>query len=129
MERSAAVSQGLTFRSPLPVAEVRSRINAKCLSRSLGFILYFQANPAELFGKVRDLRVRLQAPSILNNSEPMLVGTLHDAPDGGTILRGQFFMSFGWWSRSASYNAQQEDRITKAIASISGLVLVDGQTT
>lgn len=123
------MTQALTFCSPLPVGEVRSRINAKCLRRSLGFILYFQANPAELFGKVRDRRVRLRAPSLLNNSEPMLVGTLEDAPDGGTILRGQFVMSFGGWSRSSSYNAQQRDRITKAIARISDLVLVDGHTT
>ena len=61
----------------------------------LGFVLYFQGNPARLFGKVRDRRVRLQAPSLLNNREPMLVGTLEDSPDGGTILRAQFRMSFG----------------------------------
>ena len=129
MEESVPVTQVLTFHSPLPMGDVRSRINGKCLNRLLGFVLYFQGNPAELFGKVRDRRVRLQAPSILNNSEPMLVGTLEDAPDGGTILRAQFRMSFGGWSRSASYNAQQKDRITKAIAGISDLVLVDGETT
>jgi hypothetical protein len=129
MEQSGPVLQPLTFRSPLPVAEVRSRINAKCLNRLFGFVLYLQGNPAELFGKVRDRRVRLQAPSLFNNSEPTLVGTLEDAPDEGTILRAQFQMSHRAWSRGAPYNAQQIDRITKAIARISGLVLVDGETT
>jgi len=129
MEQSLPVLQDLSFRSPLPVAEVRSRINGKCLNRLIGFVLYFQGNPAELFGRVRDRRVRLQAPSILNNSEPTLVGTLEDAPDGGTILMAQFQMSYGAWGRGAAYNAQQMDRITEAIARISGLVLFDAETT
>jgi hypothetical protein len=127
MEQSASAPEALLFRSPLPMSEVRSRINGKCLNRLLGFVLYFQRNPAELFGKVRDRRVRLQAPSVLNNSEPMLLGTLEDAPDGGNsesrvpdVLRG--------WSRGASYNSQQEGRIIGAIARITGLVVEDAET-
>jgi hypothetical protein len=83
----------------------------------------------QLFGKVRDRRLRLQAPFGFNNREPRLVGTLEEASDGGTLLRAHYEMSAGTWSRGEPYNAQQVRHIVEALASLVSLVPVDNETT
>jgi hypothetical protein len=131
------------------MAEVRSLINKRAINGYLGSVLAVlgavapppsvgsnEGNVAEsgrpsgfqLFGKVRDRRVRLQAPHAFNNSEPRLIGILEEASDGGTLLRAQWKLSVGSWSRGDSYNGQQMRHIVETLARTASLIPVDTET-
>jgi hypothetical protein len=144
------MSELFTFHSPLPIADVRSSINKRCMNAHFGAVLAIlgavtpppsvsgnegmvaqprRTTGVALFGKVRDRRVRLQAPHAFNNSEPRLVGTLEEASDGGTLLRAHYEFSAGTWSRSESYNTDQMRHIVETLASTASLVPVSNETT
>lgn len=138
-----------TFHSPLPLAEVRTLINKRCMNAYLGAVLAIlgaitpppsfnasegnvarpcQPKGVQLFGRVRGSRVRLQGPHAFNNREPRLVGILDEASDGGTLLRARYEMSAGAWSGSDYYNTQQMKYIVETLRSTAGLVPVNNET-
>lgn len=144
------MSELFTFHSPVSLGEVRSLINKRCINAHLGAVLAIlgavtpppsvsdrqgkigeptRPTGVALFGKVRDRRVRLQAPHAFNNSEPRLVGILEESSDGGTLLRAHYEMSAGAWSRADSYNAKQMRHIVETLAITASLVPVDNETS
>ncbi len=120
MEQSVLVPDSLTFHSPLPVDEVRRRLNDRTMNAHLGSWVVAAGGGPELFGKVRGRQVRLERPHVTNHAVPALEGTLGVAEDGGTIATAEISYSFGW-PRSHSHNVEDIDYVVQALARIAEL--------
>jgi hypothetical protein len=120
VEESAVVSETLTFHSPLPVDEVRRRLNDRTMNASLGSWVEVAGGGPELFGQVRGRRVRLERPHVMNDAAQALVGTLGVAEDGGTILTAEVRHSFGW-PPSHSHSVEDIEYVVQALDRIAKL--------
>jgi hypothetical protein len=72
----------------------------------------------ELNGKIGTRRFRVVRPHSLNTSRPQLVGTLDQAPDGGTILTARVRYTAGW-PRLADRNEDDLAYLIDALGRIS----------
>jgi hypothetical protein len=89
MEQSVLVPDKLSFHSPLPVDEVRRRLNDRTMNAYLGSWVEAAGGGPELLGNVRGRQVHLERPHVTNHAVPALEGTLGFAEEGGTILTAE----------------------------------------